>query len=204
MTLHIDDAAESILVGYIVTLRSARTTAGLTQDEVASGLPVRGRAISEWENLTSKPKLRNLIGWSEQLHHRFVILGQDGEPLRGPSIQRPGESWEHFERRRLASPLRNRRLALGLSQTEVGRLVGVSRDSIQRWELVCVPPRPIAHVVWAQKLGYLLALRPVSSQGRLVHRRASAGYPKQRVALGRRLEDGRLRDVSSSRQTWRL
>jgi transcriptional regulator with XRE-family HTH domain len=181
--LHIDGAAESILTGFIVTLRSARTTAGLTQDEVASGLPVRARAVSEWECGTVKPKLGNLIEWSGRLRYRFVILGQDGEPLRGPTIMRPGESWEHFERRRLASPLRNRRLALGLSQTDTGCLVGVSRDSVQRWELVCVPPRPIAHVVWAQKLGYELALRPVSSQGRLAQRRASGGHQKQRVAL---------------------
>jgi len=96
---------------------------------------------------------------------------------------RPGESWEHFERRRLASPLRNRRLALGLSQTEVGNLIGVSRDSVQRWELACVPPRPIAHVVWAQKLGYALALRPASSQRRPAHPRTGGGYQKQRVAL---------------------
>ena len=39
--LYIDEVAESILTGFIVTLRSARKTAGLTQDEVASGMPVR-------------------------------------------------------------------------------------------------------------------------------------------------------------------
>ncbi|WP_370337623.1 helix-turn-helix domain-containing protein [Catenulispora sp. MAP5-51] len=125
---------------------------------------VRGRAISEWECGTIQPKLGNLIEWSGRLHYRFVVLGQDGEPLRGPSIRRPGEAWEHFERRRLASPLRNRRMALGLSQTDLGRLVGVSKDSVQRWELACVPPRPIAHVVWAQKLGYALGLWRVRSQ----------------------------------------
>jgi transcriptional regulator with XRE-family HTH domain len=181
--LHIDEVAESILTGFIVTLRSARKTAGLTQDEVAFGMPVRGRAISEWECCTIQPKLGNLIDWSGRLHYRFVILGRGGEPLRGPTIMRPGESWEHFERRRLASPLRNRRLALGLSQMDVGCFVGVSRDSIQRWELASVPPRPIAHVVWAQKLGYELALRPVSSQGRIAQRWASGGHQKQRVAL---------------------
>lgn len=164
MTLNIDAAAESIFAGFTVTLRSARTNAGLTQDEVASGMPVRGRAISEWECGTIQPTLGHLIEWSGRLHYRFVILGQDGEQLRGPSILRPGEAWEHFERRRLASPLRNRRMALGLSQADVGHLVGVSKDSVQRWELVCVPPRPIAHVVWAQKLGYTVALRRVRNQ----------------------------------------
>jgi transcriptional regulator with XRE-family HTH domain len=166
MTLHVDDTAEAIFSGFVFTLRSERKANGFTQDDVASGLEVRARAISEWECGEIQPKLRHLIQWSGRLDHRLEVLGPDGEPLRGPARSRPGETWEHFERRRLAVPLRNRRLALGLSQTELGAFVGVSRDSVQRWELVCVPPRPIAHVVWAQKLGYTLALRPVGSQGR--------------------------------------
>ena len=174
MTLHVDDAAESILAGLISTLRSERVAAGLSQNEVASGLPVRGRAISEWECGGIQPKLRNLIHWSGRLDQRLAILGQAGEPLRGPSHQRPGETWERSERRRLAVPLRNRRLALGMSQTELGQLVGVSRDSIQRWELACVPPRPIAHVVWAQQLGYTLALRPAGPHRRRTTRLATS------------------------------
>lgn len=164
MTLHVDDVAKATFARIIFTLRSARETSGLSQNEVASTLGVRGRAISEWECAWIQPKLRNLIPWSGRLDHRLVLLGQDHEPLPGLTRPRPGETWEHFERRRLAYLLKNRRLALGLSQTDLGELVGVSRDSIQRWELARVPPRPMAHVVWAQKLRYTLVVRPADTK----------------------------------------
>lgn len=42
----------------------------------------------------------------------------------------------------LGERLRARRLRLGLSQTEVGRLVGVSRSAVQRWESSQCDPTP--------------------------------------------------------------
>ena len=160
MGLNVDAAAERSFAQIIDSLRSARMDAGISQAALASGLPVRGRAISEWETGAIEPTLGHLIQWSRQLGRRLVVVGGDGEPRAGMLRQRSGESWEYGERRKLAVPLRNRRLALGMGQGELGLMVGVSRDSIQRWELVRVPPRPIAHVVWAQKLGYELELHP--------------------------------------------
>ena len=107
--------------------------------------------------------MQHLVLWSRELGWRLVIVGRDGEVRLGPARPRAGEKRESFERRRLAVPLRSRRLALGLSQDELGELVGVSRDTIQRWELARVPPRPIALVIWAQKLGYSVAIWPVDS-----------------------------------------
>ncbi|WP_228554305.1 helix-turn-helix transcriptional regulator [Catenulispora pinisilvae] len=147
-------------------LRSARLDAGLSQNELAVGLPVRGRAVSEWETGAVEPTLAHLMLLARALGRRLVVLGRDGEVLSGRLRVRAGEPWEVFERRRLAVPLRNRRLALGLSQQALGRCVGVSRDSIQRWELVRVPPRPIALIVWAQKLGYTVALERLDSFSR--------------------------------------
>lgn len=162
MALHVDTASERTFARIISGLRTARLDAGLSQNQLASGLPVRGRAVSEWETGAIEPTLGHLIQWSRQLGRRLVIIGRDGELRVAAVRQRPGESWDVFERRRLAIPLRNRRLVLGLGQGELGAMVGVSRDSIQRWELVRVPPRPIAHVVWAQKLGYALDVWPVA------------------------------------------
>jgi transcriptional regulator with XRE-family HTH domain len=162
MALHVDYAAERTFARIVGGLRSARLDAGISQKALSAGLPVRGRAISEWETGAIEPTLGHLIQWSRALGRRLEIVGRDGEPRNGPLRQRPGESWEAFERRRLAVPLRNRRLAMGMAQSELGRLVGVSRDSIQRWELVRVPPRPIAHVVWAQRLGYTMDVRPIA------------------------------------------
>ncbi|ACU68970.1 transcriptional regulator, XRE family [Catenulispora acidiphila DSM 44928] len=175
MALHVDYAAQRAFSRIIAGLRSARLDAELSQNALATGLPVRGRAVSEWETGAIEPTLGHLIQWSWELGRRLVIVGRDGELRYGPVRQRPGELWEAFERRRLAVPLRNRRLALGMAQGELGELVGVSRDSIQRWELVRVPPRPIAHVVWAQKLGYSLDTRPVADGGPRLRRVGSAG-----------------------------
>ncbi|WP_194891990.1 helix-turn-helix transcriptional regulator [Catenulispora pinisilvae] len=164
-TLHVDDEAELALWQIIAGLRTVRQGVGLTQNALSSHLPVRGRAISEWETGQMEPTLQHLMQWCRALDQRLVISSPDGELWQGPSRPRAGESWEFFERRRLAWPLRNRRRASGLSQAGLGQLVSVSRDSIQRWELLRVPPRPIALVVWAQKLGCSVVLRPVCEPG---------------------------------------
>lgn len=161
-TLHVDSEAERTLATIIRSLRSVRLDAGRSQNALSAGLPVGGRTISEWETGAIEPTMEHLIQCCGELHLRLVIAGQDGKPCTAASRQRPGESWEHFERRRLATPLRERRVALGMSQGTLGEFVGVNRDSIQRWDLVRVPPRPISHVVWAQMLGYCLALRPIN------------------------------------------
>ena len=170
MTLHVDFAAEQVLARVMYGLRSERLRAGFTQNALAAGLPFRGRAISEWETGAIQPTLEHLILLAYKLGQRLVIVGPDGKLRDGPLRERPGEAREVFERRRLASPLRNRRQALGMSQGKLSELIGVTRDSIQRWELARVPPRPIAHVVWAQMLGYSIALRPINtSKMRLLH-----------------------------------
>lgn len=168
MTLNIDDAAKETLAQVIGDLRSARLDAGTSQNALSAGLPVRGRAISEWENGAMEPTLCHLIHWSRKLDRRLVITGLDGSQCDGLLRSRTREPWKSFERRRLASPLRIRREILGLTQADLGQLIGVSRDSISRWELVRVPPRSIALIVWAQKLEYSVAIRPVtpSQEGR--------------------------------------
>ncbi|WP_323747565.1 helix-turn-helix transcriptional regulator [Catenulispora rubra] len=146
-------------------LKAARLDAGLSQNSLATGLPVRGRAVSEWETHMAEPTLEHLIQWSRELNQWLVITGHDSELRSGPvSWWNPGESWEIFQRRRLALPLRNRRLLLGMAQGELGELVGVSKHSIRRWELVREAPQPIAHIVWAQQLGYSVEIRPIDDE----------------------------------------
>ncbi|WP_323747275.1 helix-turn-helix transcriptional regulator [Catenulispora pinisilvae] len=147
---------------------------------VAFWFVIRARAISEWETGAVQPTLDHLILWSGGLGWRLVIVDRRGV-LRGPQ-QRPGESWVVFERRRLASPLRCRRLAWGLSQGELGQRVGVSRSAIQRWELVRTPPRPMGLIVWAQKTNYCLGLRPMLvAERRVVSVRSSGSFPVPRI-----------------------
>lgn len=158
-TLRVDAAAQRALDDLIAELKAARVASRRTQDEVAAGLPFRGRAISEWETRAVTPKCAYLILWSDALQCRLAIVGPDGQERKGPARQRPGEAWETFERRRLGSPMRERRRNAGMSQDKVGDLVGVSGNTIDRWELATKPPRPIALIVWARTFGYDLALR---------------------------------------------
>lgn len=162
MTLHVDAAAEQMLARIMNGLRSERLRIGISQNALAAGLPVRGRAVSEWETGAIRPTLDHLILLADELGQYLVIIDRDGELRTRPARPRHGKAWVVSERRRLAAPLRQRRLTLGWGQAGLGKLVGVSRDSIRRWELVHVPPRPIAHVVWAQSLGYSLDVRPIT------------------------------------------
>lgn len=162
MALSVTYADERTFRGIIGGLKRTRLDAGLSQNALAERLRFRGRAISEWETGVIEPTLEHLIQWSRALNWRLVIVGPDGEQINGLVKPWPGEPWEHFERLRLATPLKNRRLLLKLSQRQLGELVGVSTDSIQRWELLATRPRPLAHIVWAHKLGYGLALQDIN------------------------------------------
>ncbi|MBS2554578.1 transcriptional regulator [Catenulispora sp. NL8] len=166
MRLHVDFAAERNYAGIFGRLRSERLAAGLSQSTVASWFSIRARAVSEWETGAVQPTLDHLILLSGELGWRLVIVDRRGVS-RGPQ-QRPGESWVVFERRRLATPLKSRRLAWGLTQGELGQRVGVSRETIQRWEVARTSPRPMGLIVWAQKTNYCLGLRPMGAAERRV------------------------------------
>lgn len=163
MPLNVDDVAQAVYHQIIGDLRAARIQADRSQGSVADNLSIRAKTLCEREKGIAQPPLDGLIQWAGELGRQLVVVDQDGKPRPGPRDWYRDEPWEKFERRRLATPLRNRRVALRLSQPGLGRLVGVSRDSIQRWELVQVPPRPRALVVWTRKLGYSLALRSIGS-----------------------------------------
>lgn len=158
--LQVDRAANDSLVQLISELALVRRNARISQATLASRFGVRGNTISDWENLRWSPTLVNLTRWSSGLDRRLVVVGPDGKVLLPELMSSlPGERRDSFELRRLAEPLKSRRKGLKLSQKALGRLVGVSGSSISYWELTCIPPRPIAQIVWAQKLGCSIALR---------------------------------------------
>ena len=159
MTLLVDAWAEQALSRIIDRLRIVRLEADITQNALAEVLPVRGRAISEWETEAVEPTYDHLLLLAGALGQRLVIMDRGVEL---PSVRRrPGEPWVLYERRRLAWPLRGRRRARRMSLSDVGELVGVSADSIGRWELTRVPPRPMAKIVWVHTMECSLGLRKV-------------------------------------------
>lgn len=97
--LRVDAKAEWTLSRIIHGLRSARMDAGLSQGAAAANLPVRGRAISEWETEAIMPGLDHWILWADELELRLVVTERGVEWSRVVQ-RRSGETWVHFERRR--------------------------------------------------------------------------------------------------------
>lgn len=155
-------------------LRDVRLNAKRSQDDVACGLPVRGRAVSEWETGAAEPILMHLIQWARELECCLVLVDRAGRAFKSPQRQRSGESWEVFQRRCTAARLRDLRISRGMPLQALAEIVGVCRDSVQRWEMLRVPPRPIAHVVWAQAFGLTLAVRLISAPDQPIVRRVKA------------------------------
>ncbi|WP_370349177.1 helix-turn-helix transcriptional regulator [Catenulispora sp. EB89] len=159
--LQVDEAAKHAFMQVIGELRALRRDARISQTALSSRVGVRGGTISEWENLRLDPTLVHLTRWSGGLDRCLVVVGPDGKVLLPePLWLLPGETGDSFELRRLAGPLKRRRQALKLNQKTFGRLVGVSGSAISYWELSVIPPRSVAQIVWAQKLGCSIALWP--------------------------------------------
>lgn len=188
--LKVDDAANHAFVQVISELRSARRDARVSQAALSARVGVRGNTISEWENLRLDPTLVNLTRWSGGLGRRLVVIGPDGNALL-PELLRPlpGETSDAFELRRLAGPLKSRRKASELSQQALGRLVGVSGASISYWELTCIPPRSIAQIVWAQKLGCSIGLLTLSDFGSVGDLAVPRAGPGRSIRARRALRD---------------
>lgn len=172
-SLRFDYEATETFAGIIGGLQLAREEAGLTQIWLAEGLSVRGRAICDWERGAANPTLEHLIGWAGELGLRLALIGPTGKLLPTVLRQLPTESWETFQQRQLATHLRDRRTALGWSQTKSGKKIGVSRDMLNKWELLRKPPRSISLVVWAQAHGFTLVLAPIDVQDRRRRRPSS-------------------------------
>jgi transcriptional regulator with XRE-family HTH domain len=153
-----------MLSGILHALREERLASGRTQDVLAVALPVRGRAISEWESETNGPCLNNLILWAAAMDRRLVIVDR-GAVVCSDVRQLPNESWVRSERRRLANPLEKRRIDRGVTQLGLATRIGVSKATVQRWESVEVAPRSIALIVWALALECSLGLRVVDGLG---------------------------------------
>ena len=169
MALQVDRAAEETFRQLLGLLRTKREDAGLSQERLSSRLLVRRGTVFEWETGVGRPTMRNLILWSRELGLRLAVVDPEGNERHGFSKGIIGEAPEARELRRMAIPLKNRRLARKLTLVELSRAIGMDRNSLLRWERARVTPRPMALVVWAQALGYSVALRPIgpgSERGR--------------------------------------
>ncbi|WP_230420543.1 helix-turn-helix domain-containing protein [Catenulispora pinistramenti] len=115
--------------------------------------------MRDWEKQYDNPSTAHLIGWAYEFGDRLVLRVPKVVPELPPVVLLPGETtFVEHEVRRLAATLKARRKVLKLSQTGLGRLVGVGRSSLQRWEDGQDSPTALNLIMWATVLGYTLDL----------------------------------------------
>ena len=161
MGLRVNTAARRRLHAIQSQLMAARQTAGLSREALGKALNVSSRTLQDWEKCYDSPSLTHLLKWARELGFRIGLVDR----LAGaePSAPTPDDDapWELQEMRRLAPPLKSRRMARKISQTDLGLIIGVSRSSLQRWEDGEQLPRMIALIVWADRLDLVVELHPL-------------------------------------------
>ncbi|MBU1700199.1 MAG: transcriptional regulator [Candidatus Eisenbacteria bacterium] len=99
-------------------IRQLRQGLGLSLEELAAKIGVDPSTIQKWERLGFRPRPR--------LFARLAKILSIPEPPEGAP---------------LGDRLRARRLALGLTQAEAEAQIGVSQDTLSRWELGRIQPQ---------------------------------------------------------------
>lgn len=144
-------------------LLSARHAVKLPQQTLSDLLGVAARSLRDWEKGYDTPSMKHLITWADLLGFRLVVV----DPLRSsepaPVELESDKSILQHEMQRLVEPLRSKRKAQKLSQSDLAFLLRVSRASVQRWEDAEKFPRPIALIAWADRLGCSLELNQATN-----------------------------------------
>jgi transcriptional regulator with XRE-family HTH domain len=162
MGLRVNGAAQRRLNAIQSQLLATRLAAGMSRASLGDLLSISSRTLRDWEKCYSSPGLANALNWARTLGFRLVVTDR----LTGPqpiaaAPDGDGALWEVQEMRRLAPPLKARRLARKISQTDLGLICGVTRSSLQRWEDAERLPRLVALIVWADRLDFIVELRPL-------------------------------------------
>lgn len=108
-----------------------RKKAGLSQEELGNAIGVSRQAVSKWELNAIQPKAKMIQALSlffhVSIHYFFDELPEPKENNGRPKTL--GE--KIYELRRKA----------GVSQEQLGELLGVSRQSVSNWETDCLAPK---------------------------------------------------------------
>ena len=69
-----------LVIGSVIS--TWRTTAGLTQEQLAEKLSVSAQAVSNWENGKNQPSVEKLYQLAEVLEIPFsTLIGESTDPL---------------------------------------------------------------------------------------------------------------------------
>ncbi len=110
-------------------LQQLRRIAKLTQDEFAVRIGMSRQAISKWESGVAYPDLKNL-----QIICDFFNISPDLLLNDERELSSENEASYHFDATDLGARIRNIRMARGIGQENLAALLGVSRQSVSKWE----------------------------------------------------------------------
>jgi DNA-binding XRE family transcriptional regulator len=95
----------------------------------------------------------------------YLVPVGTGRPYRADLAPGEGSSFGLCESARLVETLRRRRIDEDVSQERVGERMGVSLQSISRWERHSYYPRPLVVIAWSTALGCEPELWPDTDMG---------------------------------------
>lgn len=161
MGLRVSAAAQRRVNAIQAQLLAARVAARVSQEALGEALSVTSRSLRDWERRYDSPSLAHAFDWAQRLGFRLALADRLSEQADLPVEAEQHPIWQMREYRLLAPPLKARRRARKISQTDLGLIVGVTRSTLQRWEDGVQLPRLIALIVWADRLDYSIELQPL-------------------------------------------
>lgn len=144
-------------------LQQLRRSAKLTQDEFAAHIGTSRQAVSKWESGTAYPDLKNL-----QIICEFFRISPDQLLNEKRELTDPNEGFSRFDPNGLGINIRSVRIARGIGQEGLAELLGVSRQSVSKWENGAALPKTELLLTIIKELdtdlGVLLPPIPISEK----------------------------------------
>ena len=115
---------------FFEKLQILRKQTGMTQGTLAEKMGVSRQAISKWESGTAYPDIK-------KISELCILFGTDPDTLLDPKIKKIRyltDPAEPFDPLILGTNLKRIRTARGMGQEMLAELLGVSRQSVSKWE----------------------------------------------------------------------
>lgn len=157
--LRVNTSMQRRLDSIQTKLYLARQSESMTRDALAAALGVASRTLRDWEKCYDSPSLGHMLNWAHRLGYRLTLSDRLGRAELSSTVAEDDvPSWELREMRRLVPALKSRREERKISQTDLALIIGVTRSTLRRWEDGAQLARPIALIVWSDRLDFTLEL----------------------------------------------
>ncbi len=154
-----------LLDEMIRELVAARQRRALSQRRLSVRLGLTELVVGRWECRIDVPSTEHFVAWARVLGLGVVLLDPAGKPIEQRPDLLPGESFEHFEVRRITLALKATRMDADFAQKALGRELGVSTRAILMWETARREPRLKHLLAWADRLSCRITLEPTRPDG---------------------------------------